>query len=245
VGERRRARRHGARLVVLTVTGALAAGAALAATSAPAYASISGHGAKGSAVAMGRSEMIKISALPGRWTQSPYGSGGGGGGGGFSGGPASCNGLSEPGVDQNPPTVESPYFDQKGTNVEIQEEIDVYPTAEQAAKDLKFDEASAAQQCIIGAVNQEKASIAEGIGHGAKVGIITAQPAPVLQYDQGAVDLRLTIPIEVEGGSVDLYYDAVVIVHGRSEAVLDESNLSTPVPAALEATVDQAVARKL
>jgi hypothetical protein len=238
----RPALRHGW-FVVYAVAAALGTSAILTVAPPLASAATKGNDAEHAALTLGRNELVKLGALPGRWSTSPYG--GDGTGGGSSGGPGACEGLSEPGVDQNPPTVEGPYFDEKKTDVEVQEEIDVYPAAHQAVQDLKFGETSAAQQCFVQEFNQQKAAIVKGIGDGAKVGAVTAQSISIKQYDQGAAEIRLTIPIKVGAGSLSLYYDNVVIVQGRSEAVLDESDLSAPVPSDLEAAIDQAVARKL
>ena len=90
--------------------------------------------------AAARARLINESQLAGHWTASSYGAGSSGGGSGSSGGGSGssggsgnsiavsqCSNVSEPGVDQNPYFVEGDYFDRKGTNAEIQEEIDVYP----------------------------------------------------------------------------------------------------------------------
>lgn len=220
--------------------------AALAlALAAPAWASASAAGSR-SATALGRSELISVKSLPGTWTQSPYGSSGGGGGDGGANSPggAACN-LKEPGVDQDPPTVESPYFDQANTSVEFQEEIDVYPSAAQARRDVAFSGTRAVQRCMVAAFNQERTSLAQSIGKGATVGTITTSQVPVRRYDQGTTDLRLIIPITYQGVRIDLYVDTVTMAQGRSEAVLDESDLGSPVPARLRSTFESAVAKKL
>ena len=87
-----------------------------------------------------RARLIKESELAGQWTASSYGAGSSGGGSGGSGSSinvSQCHNVNEPGVDQNPYFVEGDYFDRKGTNAEIQEEIDVYPNTKQATKNVE------------------------------------------------------------------------------------------------------------
>jgi hypothetical protein len=200
------------------------------------------------ALAQGKSRLIAVSALPGHWTSSPYGSGsesgGGGGSGGGLAGAAACN-TPEPGVDQNPPTVESPYFDEKKTEIEVQEEIDVYPNAKQASTDLAFSRSAAALQCFSQYFNASKGSLAKEIGSGATVGTVTDQSVPVPSYDNGTSDIRILIPVSVEGGSLTLYFDFLTMVKGQYEAIIDESNLSGPLPSKLAVSVAKAVAHKL
>jgi hypothetical protein len=218
----------------LTVTGILpltsAAGAAGATEKVPQ-----------SAIAAGRDRLMEVTQLPGHWTPSSFGSATQGE---SSGGNNGC-GLPEPGVVQSHPFVESPFYDQKGSSVEVQEEIDVFPNARQASTDMKFGVGAAVTQCVVQAFNQKKSSIVKGFGDGATVGTITAQTVPVTQYGQGAVDMRVTIPLQLDGAVENLYQDGVVIVQGKYEAVIDETDFVTPIPTALQSTIDRAVAGRL
>jgi hypothetical protein len=148
-------------------------------------------------------------------------------------------------VDQNPPVVEGPYFDQKGANTEIQEEIDVFPTSQQAAEDLRVKETPAVLTCFVQYFNQDKSSLVSSLGHGATVGTITGSDVPIAKYAQGAGDIRLLIPMDINGGSVTYYYDDVIMVKGRFEAILDESNIPQPVAPTLAAIIDKAAAHRL
>src|SRR5271170_6376595 len=218
------------RQIIVAVAGFLVMGTAIVGVSSAASAHSVRH--KESAIeALAQSKLIKSTALPGKWTQSAYGSGGGSGG--PSGNPpAVCNSLQEPGVDQNPPFVESPYFDQNGTSVEIQEEIDVYPTAQQAAKDLLFSETPKFQQCFVAGFNQQRGYEAKIIGHGVKVGLSASRVEPMARYGQAATDIRVTTPISGPGGTLTSYYDNVIIVQGRYEAIIEEADFQSPVPVA-------------
>jgi hypothetical protein len=244
------ASRAGGRVPVRAAIGALALVVAVAiwVAGAPRADAAGGTGktSKAAAVAMGRQELIKVTALPGEWTLSPFvtsaGTGARGSGGAI---PKACQALVKSNIDQSPPVVESPYFDQKGGTAEIQEEIDIYPSARQAARVLALNGTSALQQCFAQAFNADRTAIASSVGQGATVGTMTAQAAPIATYGQGAEDTRLVIPITYNGTSFNLYYDNVVIVKGRSQAVIEESNLSEPIATSLAAAVDQAVASKL
>jgi hypothetical protein len=213
-----------------------------------------GASAKQSAKAVfaaARARLIKESQLAGQWTSSSYGAGSSGGGSGSSGGPgdsinvSQCKNVSEPGVDQNPYFVEGDYFDQKGTNAELQEEIDVYPTAKQASKDVEFTTSSAFQSCYLTLFSQQKSSIAAGVGKGATVGTIAIEPVPIAKYGQRSAEFRLVVPIVYQGATVDLDYDYVAMAVGKYEAELDESDLPTPLPATIAANFEQAVVHSL
>ncbi|HLN17693.1 MAG TPA: hypothetical protein VK277_13195 [Acidimicrobiales bacterium] len=203
-----------------------------------------------SVFAAARALLVKKSQLAGQWTASSYGAGSSGGGSGSSGGSGNsinvsqCN-VSEPGVDQNPYFVEGDYFDRKGTNAEIQEEIDVYPNAKQATKDVMFTSSSAVQSCYLTVFSQHKSSLAAGVGKGATVGTIKIEPVPIAKYGQQSAEFRLVIPIVYEGVTVDLDYDYVAIAVGKYEAVLDESDSPTPLPAKVATNFEQAVVHNL
>ena len=201
--------------------------------------------------AAARARLINESQLAGHWTASSYGAGSSGGGSGSSGGSGNsivvsqCSNVSEPGVDQNPYFVEGDYFDRKGTNAEIQEEIDVYPNSEQATEDVRFTSTSAFQSCYLSLFTQRKRSIVAGVGKGATVGTITMEPIPIAKYGQQSAEIRLVIPITYEGTTVDYDYDYVAIAVGKYEAELDESDFSTPVPANIADNFERAVVHSL
>jgi hypothetical protein len=231
----------GPAVLALGLTGALGAPAAGASTKQSAKA----------VFAAARARLIKKSQLAGHWTASSYGTGSTGGGSGSSGGSggsinnSQCKNVTEPGVDQNPYFVEGDYFDQKGTNVELQEEIDVYPSAKQAIKDVEFTDSSAFQSCYLALFSQQKNSIAAGVGKGATVGTITIQPESIAAYGQQSAEFRLVIPINYEGSTVTLDYGYVAIAMGKYEADLDESDLSNPLPAKIATNFEQAVVHSL
>jgi hypothetical protein len=201
--------------------------------------------------AAARARLITKSQLAGKWTASSYGAGSSGGGSASSGGSggsnnvSQCNSVSEPGVDQNPYFVEGQYFDQKGTNAEVQEEIDVYPNAKQATEDVEFTTSPAFQSCYLTLFSRDKNSIASGIGKGATVGTIAIEPESIAKYGQQSAGFRLVIPIIYEGSTVDYDYDYVAIAVGKYEAELDESDLATPLPADVAANFENAVVHSL
>jgi hypothetical protein len=218
---------------------------------APAAAGTSAEHNASSVFAAARAHLIKKSQLAGQWTASSYGAGSTGGGSASSGGSGNsvnvsqCPNTSEPGVDQNPYFVEGNYFDQKGTNAEIQEEIDVYPNAKQAAKDVEFTSTPAFQSCYLTLFSQQKSSIAAGVGKGATIGTITIAPVPIAKFGQQSAEYRLVVPITYEGTTADLQEGFVAIAVGKYEAVLDESDLATPLPAKIATNFQQAVVHDL
>jgi hypothetical protein len=243
-------RRYGRGRTAFIVASMMCSIAVMVALGSPAAAASSRQSAK-TIFAAARARLIKESQLAGHWTASSYGTGGSGGGPGSSGGSGNsitvsqCNNVSEPGVDQNPYFVEGDYFDQKGTNAEIQEEIDVYPTSEQATKDVVFTSTSTFQSCYLSLFSQRKSSIVAGVGKGATVGTITMEPIPIAKYGQQSAEVRLVIPITYGGATVDYDYDYVAIAVGKYEAELDESDFSTPLPANIADNFERAVVHSL
>jgi hypothetical protein len=226
---------------VLVLVGALVAPAVGASTKPSAKA----------VFAAARARLIKESQLAGHWTTSSYGSGSSGGGSNSSGGSSKpnnvsqCSNVSEPGVDQNPYFVEGNYFDQKGTNAEVQEELDVYPSSKQAIKDVQFANSSAFQSCFQSLFSQQKSSIASSVGKGATVGAITIESLPIAKFGQQSAEFRLVIPIVYQGVTVNLDYDYVAIAVGNYEAELDESDLATPLPAKIATNFQTAVVQSI
>ena len=232
---------------MFTLAPAVLAVAVTGALSTPVAGASSKQSAK-AVLAAARARLIKESQLAGQWTASSYGAGSSGGGSAGSDSSinvSQCKNVTEPGVDQDPYYVEGDYFDQKGTSAEIQEEIDVYPNSKQATKDVEFTAGSIFQSCYLTLFSQRKSSIAAGIGKGATVGTITLAPVPIAKYGQQSAEFRLVIPITYEGATFVLDYDYVVIAVGKYEAELDESDLSTPLPATIAANFEQAVVHGL
>jgi hypothetical protein len=236
--------------VALLLAPALLAVALTGALGVP-VAGASSHQSSKAVLAAARAHLIEKSQLAGKWTASSYGSGSSGGGPGSSGGSGNsingsvCASVSEPGVDQSPYFVESDYYDQKGTSAELQEEIDVYPNATQATKDVEFTTTSAFQSCYLSDFSQSKNSIAAGIGKGATIGTITIAPVSIGKFGQKSAEFRLVIPINYQGATVDLDYDYVAIAEGKYEAELDESNLAAPLPTKIATNFQQAVVKDL
>ncbi len=197
-----------------------------------------------SPTAQARSDLVTVKVLPGHWTTSPYGNSGGGGGSSGPGLPRQCRKLGS-GFDANPPTVESPYFDKANSSTELQEEIDIYPNAGQAQKAARVTGSTAAAHCIAAVFNQMRGSLAQSIGKGATVGTIAASVEPAPHLGQAASTLRITIPITYQGVSLNLLTTLVNFSQGRFEAVLDESNLGGPVPAAIRNAFEGAASHKL
>lgn len=232
---------------MFTLAPAVLAVAVSGALGAPAAGASSKQSAK-AVFAAARARLIKESQLAGQWTASSYGAGSSGGGSGGSGSSinvSQCHNVNEPGVDQNPYFVEGDYFDRKGTNAEIQEEIDVYPNTKQATKNVEFTASPAFQSCYLTLFSQRKNSIAAGVGKGATVGTVTIEPVPIARYGQRSAEFRLVIPIMYEGVTVVLDYDYVAIAVGKYEAQLDESDSSTPLPATIATNFEQAVVHSL
>lgn len=226
--------------------GSLILASALFGIAVPASATVATSKATAPELAAAKTKLLQISDLHGKWTQSPYGKGstGTGGGGSSGSGPGECD-LPEPGVAQNPAFVNSPYFDQKGSDLEVQEEINVFPNSAQALKDLKFGGTVGVQQCFIQVFNQQKKALAKSIGKGVMVGNVTAKSIALPTYGQGTSDIRVSVPIIGAGSTMDLYEDNVVVVQGRFEALIDETNFQAPISSTLAGQIDQVVANKL
>jgi hypothetical protein len=111
--------------------------------------------------------------------------------------------------------------------------------------DMKLGATTAVQQCLVQSFNQKKATLAKDFGQGATVGTITSQSVPVSKFGQGTVDVRVTIPILLDGVTSNFTQDNVVMVQGKYEAVVDESNFPAPIPAALQSRLDGVVAGRL
>ena len=73
------------------------------------------------------------------------------------------------------------------------------------------------------------------------MGTITIEALPIAKYGQQSAKFRLVIPIAYKGVTLNLDYDYVAIAVGNYEAELDESDLSTPLPAKIATNFQMAV----
>jgi hypothetical protein len=221
-GRRRPATAH-----VLAVT-LLAAGLALG-------TQVTGAGAStASNTAQAKKLLLVLSDLPKGWKKEKVS-----GGSGSSSLPgaaelASCIGVPSSLISSNPPEADSPYYENKGGSLEVQDSVSVFPSAKAASE--QFDALANAKTptCMTTLMNGAfKAQIIGSAGKGATVGTITVTRADTAGFAPGTTGLVMALPITVQGITVNASLTAVYYIKGKLGQQIDFNSYGPVFPASL------------
>jgi hypothetical protein len=218
-----RARTANAIVIVLLVVGLIlgtqVAGAGASATSSKAQA---------------KKLLLVLSDMPKGWKKEK-----GSGGSGSSNFPgatqlASCIGVPASLITSNPPEVDSPYYENKGGSLEVQDSVSVFPSAKAATADFNALANAKTPGCMGTLMNGAfKAQILASAGKGATVGTITVTRADPAGFAGGSTGLVMTLPISEQGVSLNAVITAVYYIKGKYGQEIDFNSYGPAFPASL------------
>jgi hypothetical protein len=194
-------------------------------------------GAKTSAkLTEAKKHLLVLSDMPKGWT-TEKGTGGTGNGTNFPGAAAlaGCIGIDPSLITQNPPEIDSPYYESKDQSMEVQDSVSVFPSAKNANASLAAIANAKTPACMSTAMNAPaiKSQIASSAGKGATVGAITVTPIDAASYGKGVAGFTMALPISGPGISVNANLTAVYFVHGNLGQQISFNGYGPPFPAAL------------
>ncbi len=218
--------------VVISVLGAVQPGGAGASTS--------------SDKAQAKHYLLTLSDMPAGWTREKGSSGNGAGS--FPGAKqlASCIGVPSNLISANPPEVDSPYYQSKNQNLEIQDSVSIFRSAKVAKSELAAMANVKTPSCMTTLMNGTfKSKIAASAGKGATVGTITVTSADPAQFGNGTAGLVMSLPISAQGISVTANIAAVYYVKGKFGQQIDFNSYGTAFPSAIAKSITTVAINRL
>jgi hypothetical protein len=210
-------------------------------------AATAGAAGKSATLATARQALLVRSDFPSGWTTS---SGGGNSPSNIGIAQMSgCLGVPAKVVKYNPPTANSPEFDQNNSGFTVDDNVAVFPSVKVATQQFNIFGSSLSATCIARAFNTPtvKAVFAKSIGNGAKIGLVTAKNAPKLSVPNKSTALQMQFPISTKSTKITLSMTLVIIM---SKSMTEGSELAfisylSPFPSALEARLEAITASRL
>jgi len=231
------------RLVGLSGAVLVVGGLSLSLLGAPAWAGTS------PSVAQAKTHLLVLADLPRGWA-AEKGTGGSGGGsaGGLPGGSqlAACIGVPASIVDDNSPSADGPYYQNKDQSLEVQDSITVYPSAAFARKELGAMANAKTPACVATYMNGSGKSLFEGKGDkGATVGTVTVAPLTAQAFGPNVVGIVMTVPITYQGLSVSTEIVSVNAIRGRLAQSITYDAYGASFPASLATHLDSVALGRL
>jgi hypothetical protein len=156
----------------------------------------------------------------------------------------SCLRVSSAGIDTNPAEYAGQNYDD-GNGGTLWENVEVFPTSDQAANDLNAFSSPKLASCFLQIYPDFGASIAKSVGSGATAGTVSASVKSFTAGGTTVHGVELAVPITYQRTTNTVYVDFVAAAKGRSEVVMPFSALGTSPPSSLETQMFSAALEKL
>jgi hypothetical protein len=147
---------------------------------------------------------------------------------------ASCIGVPASLVNSNPPQAVSPYFENKGGLLEVQDTVSVFPSASKAAANFSALNNAKTPACMTTLMNGSlKAQILASAGQGATIGTITVTKASLAGFPSGSSGIVMALPITDQGVSINATLTAVYYRKGKLGQEIDFNSYGPAFPVSL------------
>lgn len=184
-------------------------------------------------LAQAKKSLLVLSDMPKTWTASTSS-------GGNTPTPnpkqlARCLGVPLNVINDNPPTVSSRTFNSPEDLETVQDEIEVFPTAEAAQADLAVAGNAKAPKCFTSDFNSAGArrQLQASFGSGSTIGKLVATRTPVSDYGPHTVNITIYFPVTINGEALNLEFAEVGFVSGNEEQLLTLSSIQSPFAVSL------------
>jgi hypothetical protein len=159
---------------------------------------------------------------------------------------ASCIGVPSTLISSNPPEVDSPYYENKSGSLEVQDSVSIFPSAKAASEAFDAMANTKTPACMTTIMNGSfKAQIIGSAGKGATVGTITVTRADTAGFAPGSTGLVMSLPITVQGISVDASLTAVYYVKGKLGQQIDFNSYGPVFPTSLAESLSATALHRL
>jgi hypothetical protein len=214
--------------------GAITVGLVVSATDAPAVAGTPSN------VAQAKNHLLVLSDMPRGWT-AEKGSGGSSGSGAFPGGSqlAACIGVPASIVNDDSPTANGPYYQNKAQSLEVQDSVSVFPSTTHGRTELAAMANPKTPGCVASFMNGPgKSSLETHSGKGETIGAITVTPLDPKVYGAGVAGFVVNLPVTYQGVTVPTRIISVNAVKGRLGQSITYNSYGNPFPTSLAKHLD-------
>jgi hypothetical protein len=159
---------------------------------------------------------------------------------------ASCIGVPSTLISSNPPEVDSPYYENKSGSLEVQDSVSIFPSAKAASEAFDALANTKTPACMSTLMNGSfKAQIIGSAGKGATVGTITVTRADTAGFAPGSTGLVVSLPITVQGISVDASLTSVYYIKGKLGQQIDFNSYGPVFPTSLAESLSATALHRL
>jgi hypothetical protein len=208
---------------------------------------VAGAGASSaSSKAQAKKLLLTLADMPKSWKKEK-----GSGGSGSSSLPgaaqlASCIGVPASLITSNPPEADSPYYENKGGLLEVQDSVSVFPSAKTAESDYNALANAKTPACMTTLMNGSfKAQILGSAGKGATLGTITVTRADPADFAPGSTGLVMSLPITDQGVSLTAVLTVVYYIKGKLGQQIDFNSYGPTFPASLAESLSATALHRL
>lgn len=182
------------------------------------------------ALAQAKTHLLKLSDMPKGWTSQKNTNGSGGK---FPGQDklATCIGVPTSTITLNPPSVNSPEFDNSATTQTLTENIAVFSSSRVGQKEYAAIASPKTPGCYAQILNGPiKRQLQAGFGTGAVLGKITAARASAAS----AVGFTIRFTVKLSGRTLPLALTSLFALHGTEGMQLQFTGIGTSFPTSVE-----------
>jgi hypothetical protein len=188
--------------------------------------------------------LLVLSDMPHGWKTEKRS---GGGSNNFPGATqlASCIGVPTR-LLKPPPPVVSPYFEDKGGSLEVQDSVSVFSSVTTAKAELGAMSNAKTPGCMTTIMNGAfKSKIAASAGKGATLGTIAVTRVNSADFGPGTTGLVMSLPISEQGVSITAKITAVYFIKGKFGQQVDFNSYGPVFPASVAKTLTATASHRL
>jgi hypothetical protein len=145
-----------------------------------------------------------------------------------------CLGMRKITIDNHSPHWDGPTFSDGSSEVNVNDEVTIFPSRSQAASSYEAFVSTKAPGCLASLLRAPlEREVEQRLQPGQNVGEVTAAARALPPSGNRVGDVELVVPIVDSGNQVPVYVDLIVVLEGRAETTITASSPSTPFPASL------------
>jgi hypothetical protein len=187
-------------------------------------------------VAQAKKHLLVLSDMPKGWKAEKGTGGSSGGAGGLPGGSqlAACIGVPASVVNDNSPSANGPYYQNKDQSLEVQDTVTVFPSASYAHTQIAAMSNAKTPGCVAAYMNGPGKSAIESQGNkGETLGNVTVTPLDPHVYGAGVAGIVMSFPVTYQGVTVSTQLISVNAVKGRFGQSITYNSYGLPFPASI------------
>ena len=148
---------------------------------------------------------------------------------------ARCIGVAKSLIAENPPSVTSPQFQNRGATLIVNDNVSIFPSAKNAAQEFASIANAKTPGCLTTlASGPLKAKMLGGIPKGVTVGAVLVSPIDAATFGAGTTGYSMSVPVTTNGVTVNLTVTQVFAVKGRLGQQVSFTSVGSPFSIGLE-----------